>query len=61
MGTIAEMGETCALDVADRGEATLEDVGACMNVTRERIRRLEAKAIPLLQKRLVRLGIRSAD
>ncbi|PKN39500.1 MAG: hypothetical protein CVU63_15680, partial [Deltaproteobacteria bacterium HGW-Deltaproteobacteria-20] len=32
-----EMNESCALDVADRGGTTLEDVGAIMNLTRERI------------------------
>ena len=33
-----ELNESCALDVADRGGTTLEDVGAIMNLTRERIR-----------------------
>lgn len=32
---------SCSLDVADNGGATLEEVGAMMNVTRERIRQLE--------------------
>ena len=36
-----EMTETCALDVADRGGTTLEEVGAIMNLTRERIRQVE--------------------
>lgn len=40
-----EMPETCALDVADRGGATLEEVGALMNLTRERIRQLETRGI----------------
>jgi hypothetical protein len=40
-----EMGATCALDVADGGGATLEDVGAILNVTRERVRQLEVKAM----------------
>ncbi len=43
-----EMTESCALDVADRGGATLEDVGAIMNLTRERIRQLEVKALAKL-------------
>src|SRR5690606_19836999 len=40
-----EMGDSCALDVADRGGTTLEDVGAIMNLTRERIRQVEVKAM----------------
>jgi hypothetical protein len=44
-----EMNETCALDVADRGGATLEDVGAIMNLTRERIRQVEVKGLAKLQ------------
>ncbi len=43
-----DMKESCALDVADRGGATLEDVGAIMNLTRERIRQLEVKAFAKL-------------
>ncbi|HTM44046.1 MAG TPA: sigma factor-like helix-turn-helix DNA-binding protein [Polyangiaceae bacterium] len=44
-----EMGESCALDVADRGGTTLEDVGAIMNLTRERIRQVEVKALAKLE------------
>jgi hypothetical protein len=44
-----EMTETCALDVADRGGTTLEDVGAIMNLTRERIRQVEVKALAKLE------------
>ncbi len=40
-----EMGETCALDVADRGGITLEEVGAIMNLTRERIRQVETRGL----------------
>jgi len=43
-----EMASTCALDVADGGGATLEDVGAILNVTRERVRQLEVKALTRL-------------
>lgn len=35
---------SCALDVADGGGATLEEVGAIMNLTRERVRQLELRA-----------------
>lgn len=44
-----ELSESCALDVADRGGTTLEDVGAIMNLTRERIRQVEVKALAKLE------------
>src|SRR5262249_2450512 len=44
-----EMTETCALDVADRGGTTREEVGAIMNLTRERIRQVEVKGLAKLQ------------
>lgn len=44
-----EMNESCALDIADRGGTTLEDVGAIMNLTRERIRQVEVKALAKLE------------
>src|SRR5512138_1846092 len=40
-----ELEETCALDVADRGGITLEEVGAIMNLTRERIRQVETRGL----------------
>jgi hypothetical protein len=43
-----DMNETCALDIADRGGTTLEEVGAIMNLTRERIRQVEVKALAKL-------------
>lgn len=36
---------SCVLDVADKGDITLEDAGKIMNMTRERIRQMEANAI----------------
>ncbi len=42
---IWELDETCALDVADRGGITLEEVGAIMNLTRERIRQVETRGL----------------
>jgi DNA-binding MarR family transcriptional regulator len=39
---------SCALDVADRGGSTLEDVAAVLNLTRERIRQVEVKALAKL-------------
>ncbi|HEV8323054.1 MAG TPA: sigma factor-like helix-turn-helix DNA-binding protein [Myxococcota bacterium] len=43
-----ELKESCALDVADRGGITLEEVGEIMNLTRERIRQLEADGLKVL-------------
>jgi len=47
---IWEMTETCALDVADRGGITLEDVGEIMNLTRERVRQVETAGLAKLQE-----------
>lgn len=44
-----EMPESCALDIADRGGITLEEVGAIVNLTRERIRQLETKGLAKLK------------
>lgn len=44
-----EMEETCALDVAGRGEHSLEDVGAMANLTRERARQIEVRAVEELR------------
>ncbi len=45
-----ELEETCALDVAERGGITLEEVGEIMNLTRERIRQVEVSGLDKLRK-----------
>lgn len=45
-----DMNETCALDVADRGGITLEEVGEIMNLTRERIRQVELRGLEKLRE-----------
>lgn len=44
-----ELEETCALDVAERGGITLEEVGDIMNLTRERIRQVEVSGLQKLR------------
>lgn len=43
------MAESCALDVADRDGETLEKVGECLNITRERLRQIEEAALVQLR------------
>ena len=45
-----EMEHSCALDVAEQGGLTLEDVGRIMNLTRERIRQVEVAGIDKLRE-----------
>lgn len=53
-----ELRETCALDVADRGEVTLEEIGELVNVTRERIRQVEFRALRLIRSSAGGRGLR---
>ena len=45
-----ELGESCALDVAERGGSTLEEVAQIMNLTRERIRQIEIKGLQKIEE-----------
>ncbi len=45
-----EMEHSCALDVAEQGGLTLEEVGHIMNLTRERIRQVEVAGIQKLRE-----------
>jgi len=51
---LPEASESCSLDVADRGEQTLEDIGLLTNLTRERIRQIEQYGLRLLKQRMPR-------
>lgn len=46
-----EIPQTCVLDLAERGGMTLEEVGRVLNLTRERVRQLEARALGILKRR----------
>lgn len=54
--------QSCALDLAERGGMTLEQIATVTNLTRERIRQVELKAL-LRRARpaAIALGIRSED
>ncbi|MEX1362046.1 MAG: sigma factor-like helix-turn-helix DNA-binding protein [Nannocystaceae bacterium] len=45
-----ELKESCALDVANQGGITLEEVGDILNLTRERIRQVEVRGLMKLRE-----------
>jgi len=45
-----ELEHTCALDVAEQGGLTLEEVGHIMNLTRERVRQVEVVGLDKLRE-----------
>jgi hypothetical protein len=49
------LSETCALDVADRGGCTLDEIGALWRITRERVRQIEGKALARLRESFDRI------
>lgn len=49
VGLIFRMKETCTLDAQRNGPLTLEQVGACLAVTRERVRQIEDKGLRKMQ------------
>jgi len=49
---IEELIDCCALDVAEEEGCTLEEVGATMNITRERVRQIEMEALGKLRDEL---------
>ncbi len=44
-----DLKESCSLDVADRYGVTLEETGGILNITRERVRQLEVRALLTLK------------
>jgi len=52
-----DLEETCALDVAANGGETLDAVGKLMNVTRERVRQIESRAMRVIRARARRRGV----
>lgn len=46
-----ELQHTCALDVADNGGLTLEEIGLITNLTRERVRQVEVRGLLTLKSR----------
>lgn len=47
-----ELEHTCALDLADAGELTFEQVGSTLNLTRERIRQVTVEGLERVSERL---------
>lgn len=56
-----ELQHSCALDLADQGELTFEEVGNCMNLTRERIRQMTVECLGQLHAKLAPEEINGAD
>jgi hypothetical protein len=46
-----ELPHTCALDVAEAGGHTLDEVGEVTNLTRERVRQVETRGLLKLRER----------
>jgi DNA-directed RNA polymerase sigma subunit (sigma70/sigma32) len=46
-----ELEHSCALDIADTGSKTLDEIGEITNLTRERIRQVEARGLVKLRTR----------
>lgn len=45
-----DMTDTCALDVADRGGSTFDEVGAAMNLTRQRVDQIQVQGLAKLDR-----------
>lgn len=49
--------ETCALDVADRGAASLDEIGDVLGLSHQMVSKIEQEALERLNKRASKLGI----
>ena len=53
--------ETCALDVADLGPFTLDEIGSLVGVSRQRVKQIEEKALRKLRIRARAYGLDPRD
>lgn len=56
-----EPGASCALDVAEHGGASLDEIAAAMGVSRERIRQIEVRAMARAALLLRTMGVQSPE
>ena len=47
---VEDLRDTCALDIADRQGMTLDEIGELLNITHERVRQVEVKALVRLHR-----------
>jgi hypothetical protein len=52
-----ELRESCVLDVAERGESTLEETGELMNLTRERVRQMQVRGLAKIRAEIETRGL----
>lgn len=56
-----ELKHTCALDVAELGGITLDEIGLVTNLTRERIRQIEVRGLLAMREESIKNGVRAED
>lgn len=54
-------GESCALDVAERGPKSMDDVGALLRLRRQRIEQLEKELLIKLREAAIKRGLTEED